>query len=83
MSRQIEKLRQQAVEKEAELLALLERTPIEVWNKDLDRFLAEWEVCFGGQLLRRASVTSYRNVATRCLVKHGRTRLTGIPKAGK
>lgn len=46
MSRQIEKLRQQAVEKEAELLALLERTPIEVWNKDLDRFLAEWEVYF-------------------------------------
>jgi DNA topoisomerase-2 len=46
MSRyQIEKLRQQAVEKEAELLALLERTPIEVWNEDLDKFLAEWEVC--------------------------------------
>jgi hypothetical protein len=41
---QIEKLRQQATEKEADLLALLERTPIEVWNEDLDRFLAQWEV---------------------------------------
>lgn len=42
---QIEKLRQQAVDKEADLLTLLERTPIEVWNEDLDRFLMEWEVC--------------------------------------
>ncbi|KIM84751.1 hypothetical protein PILCRDRAFT_780689 [Piloderma croceum F 1598] len=39
----IEKLRQQAAEKEAELLALLERTPNEVWNEDLDNFLAQWE----------------------------------------
>ncbi|KAG6334084.1 hypothetical protein ID866_5000 [Astraeus odoratus] len=39
----IEKLLQQAAEKEAELLALLERTPIELWNEDLDNFLKEWE----------------------------------------
>ncbi|KIJ60083.1 hypothetical protein HYDPIDRAFT_177534 [Hydnomerulius pinastri MD-312] len=39
----IEKLLQQAAEKEAELLALLERTPISLWNEDLDGFLKEWE----------------------------------------
>ncbi|KAI0935640.1 hypothetical protein AcV5_004006 [Taiwanofungus camphoratus] len=42
----IEKLRQQATEKEAELLALLELTPISIWQKDLDHFLDEWrETC--------------------------------------
>ncbi|KAI6153143.1 DNA topoisomerase II [Pisolithus tinctorius] len=39
----IEKLLQQAAEKEAELLALLERTPRGLWNEDLDNFLKEWE----------------------------------------
>ncbi|KAH7911821.1 DNA topoisomerase [Hygrophoropsis aurantiaca] len=39
----IEKLLQQAGEKEAELLALLERTPISLWNEDLDEFLKEWQ----------------------------------------
>jgi len=34
----------QAADKDAELLALLERTPIELWNEDLDAFLKEWEV---------------------------------------
>ncbi|EIN13330.1 type II DNA topoisomerase [Punctularia strigosozonata HHB-11173 SS5] len=37
----IEKLRQQMGDKEAELLTLLERTPIEIWNEDLDKFLEE------------------------------------------
>ena len=41
---QIEKLLQQAADKETELLALLELTPIQIWNTDLDRFLEEWEV---------------------------------------
>jgi hypothetical protein len=41
---QIEKLLQQAVDKEKELLALLELTPTLIWNSDLDRFLEEWEV---------------------------------------
>jgi DNA topoisomerase-2 len=41
---QIERLRQQAQEKEKELLILLERTPKEMWNTDLDRFLEGWEV---------------------------------------
>ncbi|KAH7884005.1 DNA topoisomerase [Phlebopus sp. FC_14] len=41
----IEKLLQQAAEKEAELMALLERTPISLWNEDLDNFLKEWEAC--------------------------------------
>lgn len=41
----IEKLLQQAGDKEAELLVLLEKTPIDLWNKDLDDFLVEWEVC--------------------------------------
>ena len=41
---QIEKLRQQAADKEKELLALLELTPTQIWNTDLDRFIEEWEV---------------------------------------
>ena len=41
----IEKLRQQATEKERELLVLLEKSPKDMWNIDLDRFLKEWEVC--------------------------------------
>ncbi|KAF8554543.1 type II DNA topoisomerase [Imleria badia] len=39
----IERLLQQAADKEAELLALLERTPISLWNDDLDNFLKGWE----------------------------------------
>ncbi|KAF9242373.1 DNA topoisomerase [Melanogaster broomeanus] len=39
----IEKLLQQAADKEAELLVLLERTPMSIWNDDLDNFLKEWE----------------------------------------
>ncbi|CAA7271414.1 unnamed protein product [Cyclocybe aegerita] len=39
----IEKLRTQAAEKEVELLALLEKSPKDLWNTDLDHFLQEWE----------------------------------------
>ncbi|KAH9992512.1 DNA topoisomerase [Russula compacta] len=39
----IERLLQQAADKEKELLALLELTPIRIWNTDLDRFVEEWE----------------------------------------
>ncbi|KAG2023227.1 DNA topoisomerase II [Coprinopsis cinerea AmutBmut pab1-1] len=39
----IEKLKQQAHEKEQELLALLEKSPTDLWNTDLDKFLEEWE----------------------------------------
>ncbi|KAL4065795.1 DNA topoisomerase, partial [Scleroderma yunnanense] len=39
----IVKLLQQAADKEAELLALLERTPNSLWNEDLDNFLREWD----------------------------------------
>jgi hypothetical protein len=38
-----------------ELLALLELTPIQIWNTDIDRFLEEWEVgaeCFPPLFLR-------------------------------
>ncbi|KAF5361648.1 hypothetical protein D9758_007365 [Tetrapyrgos nigripes] len=38
----IEKLRQQAAGQEAELLAMLKKTPKEMWNEDLDKFLEEW-----------------------------------------
>ena len=41
----IAKLDQQAGDKEKELLVLLEKTPIDLWNVDLDVFLKEWEVC--------------------------------------
>lgn len=40
----IERLKIQAAEKEAELLKLLEKTPKDLWNADLDHFLQEWEV---------------------------------------
>ncbi|KAJ7171777.1 DNA topoisomerase II [Mycena crocata] len=39
----IEKLLATAAEKESELLALLKISPKEMWNTDLDKFLAEWE----------------------------------------
>ncbi|KAI0287325.1 hypothetical protein BC826DRAFT_54321 [Russula brevipes] len=39
----IEKLLQQASDKEKELSALLELTPVQIWNSDLGRFLEEWE----------------------------------------
>jgi hypothetical protein len=35
---------QQAADKDAELLALLERSPNDLWNEDLDIFMKEWEV---------------------------------------
>jgi DNA topoisomerase-2 len=40
----IERLRLQATEKEQELLVLLEKTPKEMWNTDLDQFIKAWEV---------------------------------------
>ena len=40
----IEKLLQQAADKEAELMALLELSPIQIWNTDLDEFLSRWSV---------------------------------------
>ncbi|KAI0706215.1 DNA topoisomerase [Cytidiella melzeri] len=44
----IERLKKQANDKEAELLALLELTPIQMWNTDLDKFLEEWNIAYGG-----------------------------------
>lgn len=41
---QIDKLKQQAKEKEEELLTLLALTPIQIWHTDLDAFLAQWKV---------------------------------------
>lgn len=40
----IEKLRQQAAEKERELLSLLEKSPKDMWKTDLGQFLKAWEV---------------------------------------
>ncbi|TFK76656.1 type II DNA topoisomerase [Pluteus cervinus] len=39
----IAKLRQQSADKEAELMTLLEKSPKDLWNADLDKFMAEWE----------------------------------------
>ena len=41
----IAKLGEQAGEKEKELLVLLEKTPVDLWDVDLDVFLKGWEVC--------------------------------------
>ena len=40
----IAKLKEQAAEREIELQALLEKSPKDLWNADLDLFLQEWEV---------------------------------------
>ena len=44
MGHQIEKLKQQARDKEIELLALLALTPIQIWQTDLEIFLIQWKV---------------------------------------
>ncbi len=41
----IAKLKEQAGDKEKELLKLLEKSPKDLWNTDLNVFLDEWEVC--------------------------------------
>ncbi|THU89449.1 type II DNA topoisomerase [Dendrothele bispora CBS 962.96] len=38
----IDKLRQQAADQEAQLLVMLKKTPKEMWNEDLEKFLEEW-----------------------------------------
>lgn len=45
----------QAKGKEAELLALLELTPSQIWNTDLENFLAEWDVSSSDFILGKAS----------------------------
>lgn len=47
---QVEKLQQQRSEKELELMALLKRTPVDIWVEDLDAFLAEWDVSIRSNL---------------------------------
>ncbi|KAF8523124.1 DNA topoisomerase II [Hysterangium stoloniferum] len=39
----VEKLLQQRGDKEAELVTLLKRTPVEIWTEDLNNFLTEWD----------------------------------------
>ncbi|KAJ3931519.1 MAG: DNA topoisomerase II [Lentinula lateritia] len=38
----IEKLRKQAADQEAEIMVLLRKSPKDIWNEDLERFLDEW-----------------------------------------
>ncbi|KAJ2913034.1 hypothetical protein MD484_g7391, partial [Candolleomyces efflorescens] len=40
----IERLNQQAREREDELLVLLKKSPKDLWNTDLDKFLEEWQI---------------------------------------
>lgn len=40
----IQKLLDQAKQKEDELMALLELTPIQIWTTDLDNFIVQWDV---------------------------------------
>lgn len=40
----IDRLNQQAREREDELLVLLKKSPKDLWNTDLDKFLEEWQV---------------------------------------
>lgn len=48
----------QGLDKEAELLVLLEKTPIDLWNADLDRFLDEWFVSGSFYFLRSSPIDS-------------------------
>ncbi|OCF33010.1 DNA topoisomerase II [Kwoniella heveanensis BCC8398] len=41
----VEKLLHERDVKEQELIELLKLTPQDIWNADLDNFLAEWELC--------------------------------------
>lgn len=43
----MEKLLNERDVKEAELVELLKLSPQDIWNRDLDNFLAEWEVSQG------------------------------------
>lgn len=44
MSHQVEKLLAQCKLKEEELLELVAKTPMDIWNVDLEAFLEHWEV---------------------------------------
>ncbi|TRM62918.1 DNA topoisomerase [Schizophyllum amplum] len=39
----IEKMRKQCQDKEGELITLLEKSPKQMWNEDLDEFLVHWD----------------------------------------
>jgi hypothetical protein len=43
---QVEQMRQERNEKQAELDKLLATTPKELWIYDLDQFMQEWDVCY-------------------------------------
>lgn len=52
----VQKLLQQRDAKEEELIELLKLTPQDIWNKDLDEFLEEWENCLEeDEALRKAT----------------------------
>ena len=77
---QIEKLLQQAADKEAELLALLELTPIKIWNTDLDHFLAEWDVSLVKRRLLRCESLTHKS---RKRAKSGRRKASSTRAARK
>ena len=65
---------QQAKEKETELLSLLRLTPIEMWQTDLDAFLAQWKVC---QLILPKQFRGNRHTLSSKRVRTG--RLNSVP----
>ncbi|KAL0945575.1 hypothetical protein HGRIS_014735 [Hohenbuehelia grisea] len=76
----IGKLRQQANEKELELLALLEKTPIQLWNTDLERFSEEWERSCKEWALGATKDASGKTVKKRQTVLETRKSLSGPGK---
>jgi DNA topoisomerase-2 len=44
LTHQVEKLLNERDAKEQELIELLKLSPQDIWNTDLDNFMAEWEV---------------------------------------
>ncbi|KAG9223266.1 hypothetical protein CCMSSC00406_0000045 [Pleurotus cornucopiae] len=74
----IGKLRQQANEKELELMALLEKKPSEMWNEDLDRFLEEWHSSYNEWLSQATKDASGKTIKKRQAVLETRKSITGF-----
>ncbi|KAJ8520376.1 hypothetical protein ONZ45_g2836 [Pleurotus djamor] len=76
----IGKLRQQANEKELELMSLLEKTPISMWSDDLDKFLDEWEHSYTEWMSQATKDASGKPIKKRQAVLETRKSLTGFFK---
>ena len=68
----IEKLKRQVEEKEAELEALIKLKPTDLWNNDLDEFVAEWHTQLQEEADRLKSISRIGRRASQKLKMAGR-----------